>query len=141
MATHKQERYHWVHKILVKHPYMRLNKLNKGLITRDLMKVTGYYHSQIKRLMQQYVKIGIVRVKMTQNNGFQRRYSEADIQLLAHRGEQHRQPSGPHSRSSANESISVLTKQNINHFSLSPVQSTPIKNLLTSALHLDQNTA
>ena len=42
VATHKQERYHWVHKILGKHHYMRLNKLNKGLITCYLMKVTGY---------------------------------------------------------------------------------------------------
>jgi len=73
---------------------MRLNKLDKGLITRYLMKVTGYSRSQIKRLIQQYVNTGSVTVKTVYNNGFQRRYTEADIRLLARMDERHGQPSG-----------------------------------------------
>ena len=45
VATNRQERYRWVQKVLVKHRYILLGKLNKGLITRYLMKVTSYSHT------------------------------------------------------------------------------------------------
>ena len=83
VATTKAERYRWIQKTLVTHRYLRLGKLDRGLITRYLMKVTGYSHSQLKRLIQQYVKTGTVRINMSGNNGFKARYSDADIRLLA----------------------------------------------------------
>lgn len=95
VATTKAERYRWIQKTLVTHRYLRLGKLDRGLITRYLMKVTGYSHSQLKRLIQQYVKTGTVRVNMSGNNGFKARYSDADIRLLARMDERHGQPSGP----------------------------------------------
>ena len=38
VATTKKECYQWVQKVLVKHPYMLLNKASKVLITCYLMK-------------------------------------------------------------------------------------------------------
>ena len=94
LATSKQERYSWVQKTLVKHQYLLLGKINKGTITRYLMKVTGYSRAQTKRLIQQYVKSGSIKVKVARRNGFKRVYTEVDIRLLASMDERHGQPSG-----------------------------------------------
>lgn len=94
VATHKQVRYQWAQKTLVKHSYLLLGKADKGIITRYLMKVTGYSHSQIKRLIQQYTKTGAVTVKPARGNGFKRSYTDADVRLLAKMDELHGQPSG-----------------------------------------------
>ena len=94
LATNKQERYSWVRKTLVKHRYFLLSKADKGTVTRYLMKVTGYSRAQIKRLIQQYVKSGSVKVKVAHRNGFKRTYTDADIRLLANMDEGHGQPSG-----------------------------------------------
>jgi len=94
VATNKKERYRWVQKTLVQHRYMSLGKLDRGVITRYLIKVTGYSLAQIKRLIRQYVQSGTVSVKLTHRNGFKRRYTDADIRLLASMDERHGQPSG-----------------------------------------------
>ncbi len=95
VATHKQERYRWVQRTLVKHQYIHLGKADKGTITRYLMKVTGYSLAQTKRLIQKYIKTGAVTVKVARGNGFKGIYTSADIRLLASMDERHGQPSGP----------------------------------------------
>ena len=94
VATDKQSRYHWVQKALVKHRYMLLGKVDKGTVTRYLMKVTGYSPAQTKRLIRQYTETGKVAVKLARHNGFKHTYTEADIRLLAEMDERHGQPSG-----------------------------------------------
>lgn len=95
VANTKHERYQWIRKTLVKLQYYRLAKLDKGLVTRYLMKVSGYSRAQIKRLIAQHRKSGTVAAKPARHNGFKRRYSDADIRLLASMDERHNQPSGP----------------------------------------------
>lgn len=95
VATSKQERYRWVQKILVKHQYIALGKVDRGTITHYLMKVTAYSLAQIKRLIKQYTKTGEITVKVAHRNGFQSIYTSADIRLLARMDETHGQPSGP----------------------------------------------
>ena len=68
VATTKQERYQWVQNTLVTFRYMQSNKADKGLITCLLMKVTGYSHAQIKRLIQQYRTSGVITVTKTRPN-------------------------------------------------------------------------
>ena len=51
VATSKQARYEWVQKTLREHQYRQLAKADKGIVTQYLMKVTGYSHAQIKRLI------------------------------------------------------------------------------------------
>jgi transposase InsO family protein len=95
VATDKAERYRWVQKTLVKHRYLQLGKIDRGAVTRYLMKVTGYSLAQTKRLIRQYVKTGTISVKPARRNGFKRAYTQADIRLLASMDERHGQPSGP----------------------------------------------
>ena len=94
VATDKRERYRWVQKTLVKHRYLLLGKIGRGIVTRYLMKVTGYSLAQTKRLIRQYVKTGTISVKPARHNGFKRAYTEVDIRLLASMDERHGQPSG-----------------------------------------------
>ena len=95
VAASKEERYRWVRKTLVKLRYYQLGTADKGVITRYLMKVTGYSPAQVKRLIKQYRQTGTVTVKTARRNGFKRRYSAADIRLLATMDERHNQPGGP----------------------------------------------
>ena len=95
VATDKAERYRWAQKTLVKHRYLLLGKADRGIVTRYLMKVTGYSLAQTKRLIRQYVETGTVLVSPAHRNGFKRAYTEADIRLLASMDERHGQPSGP----------------------------------------------
>ena len=48
----------------------------------------------LEGVIQQYVKTGIVTAKPARHNGFQSRYTDADIRLLAQMDERHGQPSG-----------------------------------------------
>ena len=95
VAASKEERYRWVRKTLVKLRYYQLGTADTGVVTRYLMKVTGYSLAQVKRLIKQYRQTGTVTVKTARRNGFKRRYSAADIRLLATMDERHNQPSGP----------------------------------------------
>ena len=46
VVTDKAERYRWAHKTLVKHRYLLLGKADRGIVTRYMMKVTGYSLAQ-----------------------------------------------------------------------------------------------
>jgi len=59
-------------KTLVKHEYLRLGKRDKGIVTRYLIKITGYSLAQAKRLIGQYTKTGSVTLKAVSRNGFKR---------------------------------------------------------------------
>ena len=83
LGNNKRERYRWMQKTLVQHAYWRLGKADKGTVIRHLMKVTGYAHAQIKRLIRQYAQTGAVLLKPARHNGFQRRYTATDSRSLA----------------------------------------------------------
>lgn len=53
VVTDNRERYRWVQKTLVKHRYLLLGKMDRGIVTRYLMKVAGYSLAQTKRLIRQ----------------------------------------------------------------------------------------
>ena len=50
----KSERYQFTQKILVKFTYQTCSRKDKGLITRFLMKMTGYSRQQVTRLIGKY---------------------------------------------------------------------------------------
>lgn len=90
----KPERYQFVQKILVKFCYLTLGKRDKGVIIRFLMKITEYSRQQITRLIQSYTKTGKVSWKPCRSNGFKKKYTTADIVLLAQMDERHDAPCG-----------------------------------------------
>ena len=94
VSTDKRERHLWVQKTLMKHRYLLLGKVDRGIVARYLMKVTGYFLAQTKRLIRQYLKTGTILVKPARRNGFKRAYTEVDIRRLASMDERHGQPSG-----------------------------------------------
>lgn len=145
VATSKQARYRWAQKTLVKHRYWQLSKVDKGVVTRYLMKVTGYSHAQSKRLIQQYRKTGTVTVKRSHRNGFKRQYSDPDIRLLATMDERHNHPSGPVLKKLCERAWQRFGQdqyQNLAGISVSHLynlrRSTPLP---APTLYADQNTA
>lgn len=91
----KAERYEWLEATLVRFRYENLGKLEKGLMLDFLEKVSGYSRIQVKRLVGRYVRSGRVRLRNPKNRGFVRKYSVADIELLAKTDELHGTLSGP----------------------------------------------
>jgi len=90
----KSDRYEFVQKILVKFQYLTCPKSDRGIITRFLMKVTGYSRQQLTRLIGQYKKTGYIKWKPCRTQGFACRYTAKDIRLLAKTDEQHETPCG-----------------------------------------------
>ena len=95
LASNKAERYQWVQQNIAKFHYRDLNKVDKGIVMRYLMKVSGYSPAQLKRLIKQYRGTGHLRPQQRTVAGFTRRYTDVDIRLLAAMDERHDTPSGP----------------------------------------------
>ena len=90
----KDERYQWVQKTLVQFRYTTLTKHEKGVLIRYLRKISGYSRQQVTRLINQYVKTGKCERRQCTSKGFTRRYTEADIRLLADLDTLHETPCG-----------------------------------------------
>ena len=94
VADDRDSRYRWVQRTLVKFHYLSLSRPDKGVLIRYLMKISGYSRQQITRLIKQYRDTGrLVRQQRTVN-GFSRRFTAADIRLLAAMDERHNTPNG-----------------------------------------------
>lgn len=91
----KDERYHWIAKTLDRFLYHVLCKKDKGVVIHYLMKISGYSRQQLTRLIDRHRKTGCIRRSQQTTKGFQRRYSNEDIRLLAKVDELHQTPSGP----------------------------------------------
>ena len=90
----KDRRYEWVQATLRQHHYRQLGKHDRGLIRVYLGRVTGYSRATVTRLIEQYARSGRVRRRQRTTNGFRRRFTPADIRLLAQMDELHDTPNG-----------------------------------------------
>ena len=77
--------YELVRGTLVQLEYYRLSKPDKGLVKRYLRKVTGFCRAQLMRLIGQHRCSGRIRDRRggAPARPFKRRYTPADIRLLA----------------------------------------------------------
>ncbi len=91
----KQARYSWIRETLQRFRYRQLGKADKGLLLDFLQKISGYSRVQVKRLVKQYLKTGKVLRHQRTVKGFRRKYTLADIRLLARTDEWHGTLSGP----------------------------------------------
>jgi transposase InsO family protein len=89
------ERYQWIEAVLVRFPYYRLKRAEKGVIRRYIEKVSGYSRSQVSRLIRQYNQWGRLKVAHYKRHRFPMKYTLADIALLARTDELHDYLSGP----------------------------------------------
>ena len=94
VAGDKQSRYDWLRRTLVKFNYSDCGKSDKGILLRYLIKVSGYSRAQVKRLIKQYRETGELAPRQRTVRGFARRYTQADIRLLAAMDERHNTPNG-----------------------------------------------
>jgi len=90
----KDERYRWIEEVLKQHHYRRLGKRQRGVIRHFLQHVTGYSRATVTRLIRQYEQHSRLRRRQTTSNGFARRYTAADIRLLAEVDQLHHTPNG-----------------------------------------------
>ncbi|WP_419623687.1 hypothetical protein [Thiolapillus sp.] len=94
ISSDKDKRYRWLQKELVRFDYLSLNKPDKGIVIRYLLKVSGYSRQQLTRLIAQYRKTGRLSRQQRTTAGFKRRYTDRDIRLLAEMDERHDTPCG-----------------------------------------------
>lgn len=92
--------YDAVRRVLVRLDYDRLGRRDKGSVKRFLEKITGLSRAQMTRLVAQYRATGRIadRRGKPPEKPFRRRYTDADIRLLARVDEQLDNLSGPATR-------------------------------------------
>ena len=94
----RAEIYTWVARTLRQHGYSRQNRADKGLLRQYLVKMTGLSRAQITRLIQQYRQGGELQPARYRRHRFARKYTPADVELLAAVDEAHETLSGPATR-------------------------------------------
>ncbi len=87
--------YQWIQKTLALFKYFKQGKRTKGIITRYLRKITGYSRQQVVRLIQQSRETGTIVLHYKIEHQFSKKYTSADIRLLAELDEWHDTLSGP----------------------------------------------
>ena len=98
VASQREEVYGWVERLLCQQEYARQGRRARGLLRRYIGKMTGLSRAQLTRLVGGYVATGRVRMKTSRRHRFPRRYTRADIELLAQVDEAHETLSGPATR-------------------------------------------
>ena len=98
-APARESAYDWITAELRRFGYLRLSKSDKGLVRRYLEKVTGISRAQMTRLIQQFRDHGQIRDRRgPPAKPFAKRYTQADIRLLAEIDALHGTLSGPATR-------------------------------------------
>ncbi|MCG5549578.1 integrase [Halorhodospira halochloris] len=97
--TDREDAYRFVAETLRGACYHQCSRREKGLLRRYLMKVTGLSRAQVARLVRQYRQGGEIRDRRgPPARPFLRRYTKADIRLLAELDREHDQLSGAATR-------------------------------------------
>jgi transposase InsO family protein len=92
------DRYRHVEAVLVRFGYRRLKRADKGLVVRYLMRTTGYSRQQLTRPIRR-ARAGPLRKRYrAPAHGFARRFTDADVALLAATDTLHGTLSGPATR-------------------------------------------
>jgi transposase InsO family protein len=97
-GQNREEIYVWVKATLLQQEYFRQGKKQRGVIRAYLHKVTGKSLPQITRLIRQYRQTGELKSRAGQRRRFPKKYTLADIVLLAEVDRAHERLSGPATR-------------------------------------------
>ena len=90
-----KEKYYRIEEVLIRFRYHRLERAEKGVIRQYIGKVTGYSRSQISRLIAEYKRTGQLKKTGYRRHRFPRKYTPAEVILLARTDELHGYLSGP----------------------------------------------
>lgn len=95
-AADDAARYADLAQVLRRFRYPRLKRGDKGLLLRYLRQLSGYSRQQLTRLIAQFVETGTIKQHYgAPLAGFARKYSDADVRLLADLDALHGTLSGP----------------------------------------------
>jgi hypothetical protein len=98
VGSSRLELYKWVEQLLYEHQYRLQGRRAKGLLRAYVERMTGFSRAQSTRLIGSYLKLGRIAPKPSLRPRFQRRYTAADVELLASVDEAHDTLSGPATR-------------------------------------------
>jgi len=93
-----EDRYRHIEGVLRRFGYARLKRADKGLVVRYLMRTTGYSRPQLVRLLKRARAGALKKGYRAPTHGFARRYTDADVALLAATDTLHGTLSGPATR-------------------------------------------
>lgn len=94
-AVEAEAVYGFLERVLKQQQYRKLSKGQKGMVRRFLARITGLSRAQLTRLIQRWMDTRRITRKPARRPSFARRYTEADIALLAEVDAVHEDLSGP----------------------------------------------
>src|SRR4030066_2521001 len=115
VRSDKDAGYRWIQGELVKFRYLTLSRKDRGAVVRYLVKVSGYSRQQLTRLIKQYRQSGSLQRRQRTVQGFARRYTAADIGLLAAMDERHDTACGPAVKKLGERACTVFGETDYEH--------------------------
>jgi hypothetical protein len=97
-AVEKEAAYGFIERVLQAQQYRRRSKGQKGSVRRFLVKISGLSRAQLTRLIRRWMDTRRIERKVARRPSFPRRYTAADIALLAEVDAAHEDLSGPATR-------------------------------------------
>src|SRR5260370_29935375 len=94
-APMREAVYEFIERVLKSQQYRRLSRGQKGIVRRFLVKMTGLSRAELTRWIGRWMKTRGVQRKPVCRPSFPRRYTAADIALLAGVDAAHEDLSGP----------------------------------------------
>jgi transposase InsO family protein len=116
--------------------YRRLSKGQKGIVRRYLAKVTGLSRAQVTRLLQRWMTRKRLTVERAPRRKFARRYTAADVALLAAVDSAHEDLSGPAVRRILQREYQIYGHQEYER--LAEISASHIYNLRNTAAYRKQ---
>jgi len=94
------DRYRHISNVLTHLNYQRLSKPDKGVVLRYLERTTGYSRQQLTRLVGRWRSTGrpLVKRYRAPSRGWERKFNDPDVALLAETDQLHATLSGPATR-------------------------------------------
>lgn len=129
----RQSRYAFVETVLETQSYGKLRKLERGVVHRFLRKVTGLSRAHMNRLIRQWQRTRRVKGQSPKRPHFPRRYTPADVALLATVDAAHEDLSGPAVRHILKREFEVYGKCAFER--LAGISSSHIYNLRSSTAY------
>src|SRR5260370_7637551 len=109
-APKREAVYEFIERILKAQQYRRLGRGQKGIVRRFLVKMSGLSRAQLTRWIGRWMKTRRVKRKPACRPSFPRRYTVADIALLAGVDAAHEELSGPAGRGGMQRGDDVFGK-------------------------------
>ena len=125
--------YGLIERVLKAHQYRRLKKGQKGIVRSFLAKVTALSRAQVTRLIQRWIEMRRIQRKPAQRPHFPRRYTAADMAMLAEVDSAHEDLSGPAVRHLCQRAWEVFGDQRFQR--LAAISASHIYNLRKSAAY------